>query len=195
MLRAVSPQFCTACTNTQWAVRQLEPSWSHSIASTRCRGYSPQWTLEVDNNTDAFERVRTFGSDVSMQDLLLLAQLGPTARAAQQAWTVCSQSFQWLCIHQDKLAALAHWQSLLHSTDIKLCLAHSARWTAIAVSVLEQDFKSMSISDSTCVLGTCSVVLHGASCPLPGRPKKAYVCNTNNLILTLTLTLTHFLCA
>ena len=101
VLRTASLQVCTACANLQWAVRQLEHSWRRTISSTRCRGYAPQGTLEVDNNTDAFERVRTFGSDASMQDLLSLAQSGPTTRTAQQAWTVVIQSFQWLCIHQD----------------------------------------------------------------------------------------------
>ena len=173
VLRAVSLQFSTACTNIQWAVRQLAPSWSRTIASTRCRGYSPQWTLEVDNNTEAFERMRTYGRDVSMHDLLLLAQFGPTARAAQQAWTVCIQSFQWLGIHQGNLAALSHWRSLLHLSDIQLYLAQLAKWTAITVSVLAQDFKSKPISDNTCVLDTCSTALHGASCPLTGKPKKA----------------------
>ena len=66
VLRAASLQFCIACADLQWAVRQLEQSWSCTISSTRCGGYTPQWTHEVDNNTDAFERVRTFGSDVSM---------------------------------------------------------------------------------------------------------------------------------
>jgi hypothetical protein len=135
VLRAVSLQFSTACTNIQWAVRQLAPSWSRTIASTRCRGYSPQQTLEVDNNTEAFERMRTYGQDVSMRDLILLAQFGPTARTAQQAWTVCSQSFQWLRIHQGNLAALSHWRSLLHRSDIQLYLARLAKWTAITVSV------------------------------------------------------------
>jgi hypothetical protein len=108
-----------------------------------------------------------------MRDLLLLAQVGPTAKTAQQAWTVVSQSFQWLCIHQDNVAALVHWQILLHVDDIKLCLAHSARWTAITVSVLKQQFREAPISDNLCVFSDCSVKLHGASCPLTGRPKKA----------------------
>ena len=171
--RAVSLQFSTACTNIQWAVRQLAPSWSRTIASTRCRGYSPQRTLEVDNNTEAFERMRTYGQDVSMRDLILLAQFGPTARTAQQAWTVCCQSFQWLRIHQGNLAALSHWRSLLHRSDIQLYLARLAKWTAITVSVLGQSFKSEPISDNTCVLDTCSTALHSATCPLTGKPKKA----------------------
>jgi site-specific DNA-cytosine methylase len=171
----VSEGWNQALASYQRSAHQLSNFWRRRIVSSLCasRFSSCSADVEVARKYAGWVHTAQRRTQMNIEDITQLADVGATANFAIAAWHSVSRGCRWQASHNACFHSLRHLMQpdQLHITAH--LLAQSATDSAAWVREANLEFKKMPAGLS-CVLQSCDEdVSCLGSCPLTGAPKRA----------------------